>query len=264
MKKTIKQLIPPLVIKIIRKIIFPKTKKYQKYEDVVNDSKEEYNNDELSKVVSVKTKIYIDKLYKQEIQFSYEDQKLLNLFCLNDNRSLNILDIGGGSGIHYHTVKSQYNLDLNWTVLETPEMVKSNKNNNFQGLNYSDDIESLKDVEFDLIYLSSVIHYIPKPYDFLEKIFSLKSNKIIITRTPLKNQGKEYYTLQKSMLSSNGPGELPKNFKDKHVTYPRYSFNINKFKSFLEKYNTKVITIDDGTHIFGRDEMFSKTFIIIK
>ena len=49
-------------------------------------------------------------------------------------------------------------------------MVKSNKNNNFQGLNFSDDIESLKDVKFDLIYLSSVIEYVPKPYDFLEKI----------------------------------------------------------------------------------------------
>ena len=264
MKQTIKQLIPPLVIKIIRKIIYPKAKKYQKYEDVVNVSKEEYDNEELSKVVSVKTKIYIDKLYKQEIQFGYEEQKLLNLFCLNDNRSLNVLDVGGGSGIHYHIVKSQYNIDLNWTVLETPEMLKFNKNNNFQGLNFSDDIDSLKDVKFDLIYLSSVIQYIPKPYDFLEKIFSLKSNKIIITRTPVKNQGKEYYALQTSMLSSNGPGELPKNFKDKIVTYPRYSFTINNLKRFLKNLKIKFITIDDGTNIIGRDEIFSKTFIIIK
>jgi hypothetical protein len=66
------------------------------------------------------------------------------------------------------------------------------------------------------------------------------------------------------MLSSNGPGELPKNFKDKIVTYPRYIFTINNLKRFLKNLNLKVITIDDGTHIVGVDEMFSKTFIIIK
>ena len=264
MKKIIKQLIPPLGIKIIKKIIFPKTIQYEKYEDVVNVTKEEYDNDELSKVVSVKTKIYIDKLYKQEIPIGYEEQKLLSLFCLNENRSFKVLDVGGGSGIHYHIVKSHYNLELNWTILETSEMVKSNKNNNFQELNFTDNINSIKDVKFDLIYLSSVIQYLPEPYNFLEKIFSLKSNKIIITRTPFKNQGEEYFTVQKSLYSENGPGELPKHFKDKFVTYPRYSFTINNFQRFLEKYKTKVITIDDGNGIIGRDEVYSRTFIIIK
>ena len=81
---------------------------------------------------------------------------------------------------------------------------------------------------------------------------------------PVIIHGKEYYTLQTSMLSSNGPGKLPKNFKDKIVTYPRYFFTINNLKRFLKNLKVKVITIDDGTVIFGRDEMFYKTFIIIK
>ena len=262
MKRIIKELLPPFIIKMVRKIVFTKTEKFDNYEDVVKYSRGDYNNKELTEVVSIKTKNYIKNLYKKEVQLGQEEQKLLNIFCLNDKKSLNVLDVGGGSGIHFHIVKSQLGVQLNWIVLETPEMVKSNLNNTHQELNFVDDVSKIRNLNFDLIFLSGVIQYVPYPYNFLKQILSLNSKKIIITRTPFKNSGKEFFTIQKSLLSENGPGELPKKYKDKFVKYPRYSFTLNDFKEFLDSQKIKYIPVYDGKGIIGRDEVFSMTFYL--
>lgn len=264
LKQLIKQFIPPIIIGIIRRIIFPKVQAFKSFKETIDVINEDFNNKELVEVISLKTKNYINKLYKKKILLGYEEHKLINLFCLNPKKNYKVLDVGGGSGLHFHMLKSNFNkIELDWTILETPEMVKYNRNINYKNLHFTDDINSIKDINFDLIYLSGVIQYVENPYVFLNKILKLNSEKIIITRTPFQIDKEGFFSIQKSLLSENGPGVLPDGYIDKYVKYPRYNFNLYFFKKFIYEKGFDIISLHDGQGILGRELIYKKTFILM-
>lgn len=85
-----------------------------------------------------------------------------------------VLDIGGASG-EYH-----YMTGRDWTVLETPEMVRAH-----QGLNVPIRyVDTMPAERFDAVLLSGLIQCLPDPYAALRE-YSSKAEYIIVTRLPL-------------------------------------------------------------------------------
>lgn len=241
-----------------------KTKKYNSYNEVKEVIGVDYNTPLLSKVSKEKTLLHIEKLYKKEVSLSFEELKIFSLFYFNREKSFNVLDVGGGSGVHYHLLKSQFKkINLKWTILETKEMVKSNKNNHTDELIFISEINLVSQDKFDLIFLSGVIQYIPNPYNFLEKVFKINSKSIVITRTSFINNGNEFYRVQKSLLSENGPGPLPKEIREQNIYYPEYLFSSEKFESFLKKSGLNFVVLEEGKGMVGDDiEKINKTYLI--
>ncbi len=240
MIKILKQFIPPIFLNLIRNLFLSSTKKFSSYEEVEKHLGFGYNNEKLVEVVSKKTRIKIDQLYSSNYNYDYNDLKLISFFFL-ENKEINVLDVGGGAGLHYHVLRSFSKIKIKWHVLETPEMVNRNKYHESNELKFIDNMDIIKESNLDLIYLNSVIQYINNPYSFLDKLFDINCKKIVITRTPFMTNHKEFYSVQKSFLASNGPGPLPEGFSNGIVKYPLFSFNLNSFKNFLDKKNFKNI-----------------------
>ena len=229
---TLKFFIPPIIKIIIKYFFYSSSKTFKNYELIKKHLGQDYNNSEITNVVFKKTNIKLEKLYQKNYIYDSNDLLLLSLFFLI-KKTCNVLDVGGGSGIHYHVVKSfNEHLILNWDVLETPEMVKNNMNNTINELNFIADIKKINKT-YDLLFLSGVIQYLDDPYIFLNELFKIKAKKILITRTPFLFENGEFYSVQKSLLSENGPGKLPEDFSDKFVKYPHYSFNYFTFIKYL-------------------------------
>ena len=266
MNEKIKKIIPPLLFDLKRILQTPKLKKFKSYEDVFKKIDNEFYNSENTDLVRVKTKMFVEMLKTNEYTLDYEEKKLITFFFLKNKKPLKVLDVGGGSGIHFHVLNNfNEKMEVEWTVLETPEMVKSNTHNDFKKLYFTDDLNSLKEKNFDVIYMSGLLQYLSDPYSFLKKIFEIKSNQIIITRTPFLLNGEEFYSIQKSFLSEKGPSNfLPEGIINKDLQHPIFFFNLNKFEGFLKNNNLKFITIDDGQWDTGREVFFKKTILINK
>jgi len=138
---------------------------------------------------------------------------------------LNVLGFGGALGSTYFQNKKfiQNLISVKWCIVEQPNFVKTGKQC-FEDDNlkfyYSID-ECLNDEKVDVILLSSVLQYIEKPYELLDKIKSTHMNYILFDRTPFVNI-EDRITIQKVH---------PKIYKAK---YPCWFFNKQKFLSYFE------------------------------
>jgi putative methyltransferase (TIGR04325 family) len=263
----IRKFIPPVIYIFLKNLIYHSNKKFKTHEEVERYLKTDYNDFEIAKVVSIKTRNLINSVYDENYLYSSEDLKLLSLFYLKEYETeYKVLDVGGGSGLHYHIVKSFKGNNLfKWDVLETPEMVKYNSDNLFKELFFHENLKVLKENNYDLIFLSGVIQYVKNPYKFLDDLLDIESKKIVITRTPFNFKNEEFYSIQKSFLSENGPGILPSGFKNRLVKYPHFSFNFNYFIKYLNDKGFKTIsTVYEGEWTLNRENYKMLTLFISK
>ena len=69
---------------------------------------------------------------------------------------------------------------------------------------------------------------------------------MFITRTPLSNADENIFSIQKSNLSSNGPGPLPSSYSDKKIQYPITIASKSKVERILEEnYTIKFVLTED-------------------
>jgi putative methyltransferase (TIGR04325 family) len=165
----------------------------------------------------------------------------LLVFAFTQKKKLNVFDLGGGGGTHYHVTRKLMNdeIKLKWAVLETPSMVAEADSISNQELSffseYSHAVEFLENI--DVALASSVFQYLSDPIEELIKFINLSAEVIFITRTALTDKNSTLRVIQKSRLKDNGPGSLPENFHDSEVQYPLTVVNKNLFiKTLSEKY----------------------------
>lgn len=184
-----------------------------------------YERRTLVNAIVQKTLIYKEEVLRSKHLELGSTQTLLGLVACGVGKSLNVLDFGGGAGIHYFQAVACLGsaIGLRWNVVETPSMVaaataqlQSNRLKFFTSIESAvNDLESV-----DLVVSNSSLPYSPNPILSLDQLLSVRASHVFVSRTPLSEERRIKTFLQSSKLSHNGPGSLPKDFVDCEVQYP--------------------------------------------
>jgi putative methyltransferase (TIGR04325 family) len=235
-KKAIKDLIPPFFLRLITSLFYGWHGNYSTWEEAMRKSGGYDSHTILEKVkdsaLKVKKGIAVyerDSLLFDHIEYSFPLLSGLLWIAALNNRKLNVLDFGGSLGSTYFQNKSFLDTlaDVNWCIVEQPEIVKTGiENFEDQRLHFfNSTVECLKTYDIHIVLLSSVLQYLEEPYRLLDEIISHKPEYIIIDRTPFV-KGNDRITIQ----TVN-----PKIYKG---SYPCWFFNKNRFiNSLIPSYN---------------------------
>lgn len=178
-----------------------------------------------------------DSVTFDEVQYSWGLLAGLQHAALENRGNLCVLDFGGSLGSSYYQNRNfLHTLDnLTWCVVEQNDFVECGKKHFENGhlkFYYNVD-ECLLNNKPDVILLSSVLQYLEKPYEWIEKFISLGIKNIIIDRTAFIAGAEDILTVQ----------TVPQNIYS--ATYPAWFFGTGMLEQFGDKYNL-VATFDNG------------------
>ncbi len=249
MKTFLKQLIPPLLLKVFKKS--NNHPAYKTYEEALKHCpKEAYEDADIVKVVVEKNIIYQQNLQRDTVFDIGTLRTLIALGLSKTKSSLNVIDFGGGGGYHY-TIASNALGDkcsLKWNVVETTAMANEAKRIANNNLKFFDNIaDATKDLgTVDLVFTSGALHCCPQPLFFLKELINVNAEYLFITRTSFIDSTEQVAMIQKSCLSENGPGPLPDGIKDKTVYYPNVFVSKKQAEGVIsENYHIKFKIIED-------------------
>lgn len=231
-KRIIKEFLPPFLIRQITGLFYGWHGNYATWE-LASKKCSGYDADEvLSKVLESSLKVKEgkfpyerDSVLFSEVQYSYPVLSSLILIANKSQGQLKVLDFGGSLGSSYYQNKLILDTckDVRWCVVEQTNFVEVGKErfqNDSLKFYYSID-ECLSENSINVVLLSSVLPYIDKPYDLLEKIMAKKIDYILFDRMPFID-GKDRITIQKVN---------PSIYK---ASYPCWFFNKSKFIEFMK------------------------------
>ena len=178
--------------------------------------------------------------------------------AIENKNTLNVLDFGGSLGSSYfQNLSFTEKIDtVQWYVIEQENFVKCGREN------FEDDKlkfyftidECIEYNKPNVVILSSVLQYIEKPHELIEKILTLDIDNIIIDRTAFIECERDIITIQ------NVPEGIYK------ASYPAWFFNKENFLAHF-KHCSEVIEFDSGiTHprIVNGNKAYWSGFIIKK
>lgn len=156
---------------------------------------------------------------------------------------LNVLDFGGSLGSSYFQNQNFiYSLsDVQWGIVEQPHYVKVGQDNiQDDRLKFYENIDTfMKDNRPNVVLLSSVLQYLEKPFDLIEKLSSFKSCSLIIDKTAFSDYTRDRLTIQ----------IVPPSIYD--ASYPMWIFDKHNFLKRLSSH-WKIISEHDNSE--GRVE----------
>lgn len=217
-------LCPPIITKIASRFI-RRTEVFSSYSAALEHCGPGYNSNIIAKVVVEKNKIVRDLALRGKAEFDMNSLRALSaIVASSDHETINVLDFGGGGGYHYFFISSIIagRKKIRWCVAETQEMVAAAKELESSELFFEDSIEKASDRlgRVDFVLACGSIHCTPDPMLFLSKLISVGADRLFFTRSPIVDSDNPPVVIQKSMLSSNGPGPLPAGFEDAEIKYP--------------------------------------------
>jgi len=265
MKKILKNLIPPIILKIIKKK--PKYGffgDYKNWQEALDDSSG-YNNPEiLEKVKSSLLKVKNGKaVYERDsvnfdkIQYSWPLLTSLLWIASKEGNKLNLLDFGGSLGSSYFQNKKwlSHLSELKWNIVEQDNFIKCGKIH-FEDsrLKFFGSIDEciLKERPF-LFFASGSIQYIENPHEFLQQIIFKGFKYIAFDRTTFL-QKRDRLTVQKVR-----PGIY-------NASYPAWFLSEEEF---LKKFESKYELWAEFDSLAGKinlkgDDAYEKGFIFRK
>lgn len=216
-------------LKNIKKVYFDYSTAFQ------NSDPGAYQADEIIDVVYKKTINFKKKLENNHFISSNIANSICGFVpCIIDKNSteIRVMDFGGACGALYFQMRKYFpqNLKIQWAVVETPAMVKKAKNLESEELKFYDSIEDAVNqlINIDVLHTSATLQALENPREYLLKLLNLKSKYIFFNRVGVHKGEKDLYTVHRSKLSWNGPGDLPEGYLDKWVKYP-YGFMSEAF-----------------------------------
>ena len=235
-KPVIKDCIPPILLKFLKKKLRTSAS-YYSYEDAMKFA-DGYEDEVLTRVVVAKGKRFADEITTTKMLDTMSLRIFVGLVTSIGTKKITVIDFGGAAGTHYFIAKLMLaeDVELDWRVIETSAMVAEAKRQGLETdeLHFFDNLDTAsKKGDIDLVFASGSVQYTPKPYDCLEKLASVNANFLMITRTPITDS--PCVILQRSRLSANGVGEIPKELGiiDKTLSYPATMMDRKKFESIL-------------------------------
>ncbi len=141
---------------------------------------------------------------------------------------LNVLDFGGSLGSTYYQHRAFLSglREVRWNIVEQPRHVEVGRRYfEDEHLKFYASIEDcLADTHPQVILLSSVLQYIPNPYELLEKLPALPCDALILDRTPFYNGARDWLCVQ------HVPVQLYQ------ATYPVWIFSKERFLAHLRQH----------------------------
>lgn len=249
MKDTLKKLLPSWLIQLVimfkrRSVIYP---------DFYSAEQKSsgYNNQAISKIVGMKTEIFKAEL-KAGCAVDYADLRILgSLVSLSNQEKITIIDFGGACGSHYFIARKLIpnSVELDWRVVELPNMVKQGKlvNNDTPELRFFTDLSNAfsETEKIDLVLASSSIHYCPEPYHVVEKLMEIKPEVLHICRTACSKD--TVVLLQRSRLHDQGIGVASMDTKipNTYIKYPVTILSKSKLEDILRTSYQIVCTVKE-------------------
>ena len=252
-KSLIKDLLPPIVLKSLKKSM-TQSKCYNSYDEAMNDT-DGYENEALVKVIVAKGKRFAESVARNKKLDLMSLRTFVGLSSTLNGKKFTVIDFGGAAGTHFFIAKSilSKNILIDWRIVKTTAMVNEAKKQGLETaeLKFFDSTESAtSNVEIDLIFASGSVHCTPNHYDFLKSLASIKAKTLMITRTPITDS--PTVILQRSSLRSNGVGEIPSDLgvTDKVISYPATMMDRDKVEDILSSFGATIskISEDKGSY----------------
>lgn len=256
LKQVVKSCIPPIIFELLRKKVRTSLT-YSSYEEAMNDA-DGYEDVVLTKVVVAKGKQFAKNI---------EEKKELDLMSLRtfigvasslNKRKLTVIDFGGAAGTHYFIAKSILkDIEMDWRVVETQAMASEAKHQGLENneLQFFDDLDSATvQGSIDLVFASGSVHCTSEPYEYLASLAAVNARVLMLTRTPITES--PCVLLQRSTLSSNGVGEIPKELgiKDKTVSYPATMMDKTRVEEILTGFGKIELRIAEDKAAYMSDK----------
>jgi putative methyltransferase (TIGR04325 family) len=154
----------------------------------------------LLKVKNGETAYERDSVTFDAIQYEFPLMAGLLRAAVANGGGLSVLDFGGALGSSYFQCRSFLTAvrELRWSVVEQPAHVACGRSEfaNDQLRFYSNIEECLRVAKPNVLLLSSVIQYLPKPYEFLDDALRHGFDYVIIDRTAFMRDGRERLTVE--------------------------------------------------------------------
>ena len=272
----IKDFIPPILVGFAKRARgLENSKEYENFESAMKDcSSESYQNVELCNMIADKTVLYGALLKERPFSVNQTNVFLLaainQYLIVNSTKEISILDFGGACGAHYFEVRSLIprDISINWYVVETEQMVLSamGRSLNNNELSFVSSIDDIK-VKTDFLHSSSALQYVDAPYQFIDRLLKVNANWLFFNRMMFNENDRDIVTVQKSFLSSNGPGILPKGYSDRMISYPHTTMSIQKFNKIILSQGFKdewVFLESSGSHKIKNENICGRGMLYIK
>ena len=255
-KQIVKRFIPPIVLELLRKKLRLSVT-YSSYEEAMIDA-DGYEDLVLTKVVVAKGKQSAKNIEANKELDLMSLRTFVGLASSLRKRKLTVIDFGGAAGTHYYIAKSTLkDVELDWRVVETQAMVAEAKNQGLENneLQFFDDLDSATvEGSIDLVFASGSVHYTPEPYACLASLAAVNARVLMLTRTPVTES--PCVILQRSTLSSNGVGEIPKELgiKDKPLSYPATMMDKSRVEEILSSFGNIYVRIAEDKAAYISDK----------
>ncbi|MDA1046763.1 MAG: methyltransferase, TIGR04325 family [Verrucomicrobia bacterium] len=250
LKSFLKELTPPLLLKVLQRSSHS-SRSYKSYtEALAHCQKGAYEAEEVVQVVVEKNVLFRERIKHNPVFDLGSLRTLIGVALAGAKDTLKVIDFGGGGGYHYTIARAALDpsVALHWNVVETPAMVAEAKHLETDELKFFDDIDTasknLKEV--DIVFTSGALQYCPDPSSFLNDLIAINARCLFITRTSFNEGSDTLVNVQKSFLSSNGPGSLPSKFIDKAVFYPNVFVPLTEVEDTIQRrYDIRFKIVED-------------------
>jgi len=169
-----------------------------------------------------------DSVLFDKIEYSWAALAGFLRCALENDGKLHVLDFGGSLGSSYYQNRGFLSVlkEFSWSIVEQKHFVDCGKENFEDGvLNFYETIDlCLMDRQPNVLFLSSVLQYLERPYEWIKRFTSLNVDYIILDLTGLID-AKDRITVQKV------PPEIYQ------ASYPCWLLNKQKvIDAFSERY----------------------------
>lgn len=176
-----------------------------------------------------------DGVTRDHVPPDFPLQSCLLQAALANGGDLDVMDFGGGLGSTYHQARAYLKgvKRMRWNIVEQRHVVDSGRKH-FQTdeLHFHDSIdECLANETPTVAVLSSVLQYLPEPYELLGRIAASPIEYLFIDRHP-RSMTRELITVQK----------IPPRLYA--ASYPAWLFDTGKMAAFLSATFEKVVAWD--------------------
>jgi putative methyltransferase (TIGR04325 family) len=233
-KKYIRRIIPPILVDWLRHakgggIQF--IGRYDSWEEATSHA-QGYDSNRILEKVRIATRAVIDgnaaaerdSVLFDKTPYPFPLIAVLLRAASENGGSLVVLDFGGALGSTYYQCRDflQSVRHIDWAIVEQPAYVECGRSEFEQGpIKFYDSIASAKSsIRPTVVLLSGVLQYISEPKSLLEEIQKLKSQYVVIDRTPIVTSGRQVITVQavpKAINKTSYPARL---FAEKYLLLP--------------------------------------------
>ncbi len=189
-----------------------------------------------------------DSILFDEVIYSFPVLAGLLRAAAEDDGHLSVIDFGGALGSSYYQCHKFLSIlpRLQWGVVEQPHFVQCGQEHfRTDQLDFfftlSDGIERIRP---NVALLSSVLQYVPEPYDVLNELMESKIQYLIIDRTPFGDEVHDVIAIQ----------HVPASIYP--ASYPCRIFSKNRFLEKLKTHFEVIAQFDsaDGMAVIGGSE----------